>query len=434
MAERAHAATLDLPAFTSAFGQKLRGQGVPGAPERYARLARALQLAPPRTRSELYWTARVVLVSAREQLAAFDRVFAATFDGAFDLAELRGDRSAPPLRSAEVGSRRAAVGAEPLGAPPTGARAAVGGLSDAADPREREARELPVAAASRAERLAARDFAELGPEELRALATLAQRLLPPLRPSRRLHQDRHGAQLDLRATLRASRRAGGETLRLIRRRRATRPRRLVLLCDISGSMEPYARAFMQFLYAAVGAQPAEAFVFATRLTRLTRALRGGQPDLAIQRATATARDWSGGTRIGQALARFNNEYGRRGMARGAVVVILSDGWERDDPALVGREMERLRRLAHRIVWVNPRKAAPNFAPLAAGMAAALPWCDLLLAGNTLHALTEVADALSAGRVDRAGRAGQAGQQLTRLRRTGSWRASGPSRRTERTHA
>ena len=131
-----------------------------------------------------------------------------------------------------------------------------------------------------------------------------------------------------------------------------------MLCDISGSMEPYARAYLQFLASAAGSGPhAEAFVFATRLTRLTRALAGRHPERAIQRAAAAAPDWSSGTRIGDALKTFNDRHGRRGMARGAVVVILSDGWERGDPALVGREMERLARLAHRIVWVNPRVSA-----------------------------------------------------------------------------
>lgn len=181
------------------------------------------------------------------------------------------------------------------------------------------------------------------------------------------------------------------------RRRVLRRRRLVLLCDISGSMEPYSRAFLQFLHAAVGGTDAEAFVFATRLTRLTRALQGRQPELAIERATAVAHDWAGGTRIGETLRRFNDSYGRRGMARGAVVVIVSDGWERGDPALVAEQMERLHRLAHRVVWVNPHKASRDFAPLAGGMAAALPWCDAFVSGHNLSALSAVAEAISTSR-------------------------------------
>jgi uncharacterized protein with von Willebrand factor type A (vWA) domain len=191
-------------------------------------------------------------------------------------------------------------------------------------------------------------------------------------------------------------RTAGEPIGLARRRRRTTPRRLVMLCDISGSMEPYARAYLQFLTCAAGSGPnAEAFVFATRLTRLTRALASRHPERAIERAAAAAPDWSSGTRIGDALKTFNDRHGRRGMARGAVVVILSDGWERGDPMLVGREMERLARLAHRIVWVNPRVAASAFTPSAGGMVAALPHCDALVSGHSLEALGEVAEAIGA---------------------------------------
>jgi hypothetical protein len=170
----------------------------------------------------------------------------------------------------------------------------------------------------------------------------------------------------------------------------------VLLCDISGSMEPYARAYLQFLACAAGSGPnAEAFVFATRLTRLTRALASRNPELAIQRAAAAAPDWSSGTRIGDALREFNDKHGRRGMARGAVIVILSDGWERGDPQVVGREMERLARLAHRIVWVNPRVSADAFSVQSGGMVAALPHCDALVSGHSFHALGEVVEAIGA---------------------------------------
>lgn len=169
-----------------------------------------------------------------------------------------------------------------------------------------------------------------------------------------------------------------------------------MLCDISGSMEPYARAYLQFLACATGTGPdAEAFVFATRLTRLTRALASRNPERAIQRAAAAAPDWSSGTRIGDALKEFNDRHGRRGMARGAVVVILSDGWERGDPMLVGREMERLGRLAHRIVWVNPRVGSEAFSVQSGGMVAALPYCDALVSGHSLHALGEVVEAIGA---------------------------------------
>ena len=214
--------------------------------------------------------------------------------------------------------------------------------------------------ASDEELLRRKSFDALEPHELAQLYRLMSRLelATPLRRTRRYEKGRHGERVDMRRTLRASLRTGGDPIRLARRRRRVARRRLVLLCDISGSMEPYARAYLQFLTCAAGSGPnAEAFVFATRLTRLTRALASRNPERAIQRAAAAAPDWSSGTRIGDALKEFNDRHGRRGMARGAVIVILSDGWERGDPMLVGREMERLARLAHRIVWVNPRVGA-----------------------------------------------------------------------------
>src|SRR5204862_4011960 len=220
----------------------------------------------------------------------------------------------------------------------------------------------------------------------------------PLRRTRRAERYRHGERIDLRRTLRRSLHTGGDPVELRRRRRRIVPRRVVMLCDISGSMEPYARAYLQFLTCAARAGPnAEAFVFATRLTRVTRALAARHPERAIQLAAAAAPDWSSGTRIGDALKAFNDCHGRRGMARGAVVVILSDGWERGDPALVGREMERLRRLAHRIVWVNPRVSANAFSVQAGGMVAALPHCSALVSGHSFEALAEVVEAI--GRAD-----------------------------------
>ncbi len=276
---------------------------------------------------------------------------------------------------------------------------------------------LPMAASDE-EVLRGKRFDALEPEELAQLYRLMARLrvATPLRRTRRARRDRHGERIDMRRTLRASMRTGGDPIRLARRRRRVVRRRLVLLCDISGSMEPYARAYLQFLTSAAGGGAgggwapggpgrggklrgggSEAFVFATRLTRVTRALASRSPERAIQRAAAAAPDWSSGTRIGDALKDFNDRHGRRGMARGAVIVILSDGWERGAPALVGREMERLARLAHRIVWVNPRAAVNGFQPRAGGMAAALPHCDALVSGHNLAALEEVAEAIAAPR-------------------------------------
>jgi len=248
--------------------------------------------------------------------------------------------------------------------------------------------------------LRAKRFDALTADELAQLHRLMSKLAlaTPQRRTRRSERRRHGSRIDMRRTLRGSLRTAGDPIRLARRERRVVRRRIVLLCDISGSMEPYARAYLQFLVCAAGAGPrAEAFVFATRLTRLTRALQSRNPDRAIARAAAAAPDWSSGTRIGDALKEFNDRHGRRGMARGAVVVILSDGWERGDPTLVGRELGRLARLAYRIVWVNPRAAAAGFSPRTGGMAAALPYCDALVSGHTLGALEQVAEAIAAPR-------------------------------------
>ncbi len=391
---------IDLPALATALAQRLRAAGVPTTPERASRFAQAVALVGPVRRSELYWTARSVFVSSQTQLPTFDRVFAAVFDPALEPDEERGDPYSPSLSSLRASDRpplpeaRSVAGEEVEGSP-EGMRGTASPSSE--EEAEREI-EVPLAAASEAERLRKKSFEALEPHELERIRRMmaALELAAPRRRSRRRRRARRGEHLDLRGTLRGSLRTGGDPMTLARRTRRTRPRRLVLLCDISGSMESYARAYLHLLTSAVASgAPAEAFVFATRLTRLTRALGGRNPEAAIQRAVAAAPDWSSGTRIGEALREFNNRYGRRGMARGAVVVILSDGWERADPALVGREMERLRLMAHRIVWVNPRAGAAGFSPGTGGMAAALPHCDAMVSGHSLEAMYEVAEAIAA---------------------------------------
>ncbi len=393
----------EIPALAAAFGRAVHDAGLPCSPDHAVRFARALALAPPVSRSRLYWTAHAVFVSAREHGDRFDRVFAMVFDGLVDPSGPRGDRGAPSIQDAEHLGRTPQPGAPtddgpPPPPPPSRARASLMPGGDTPDP-DAAGREVAVPVASADERLAGKDFGTLAPDELQALARLMRtlQLATPLRRTRRARRARRGERLDLRATLRASHRTGGDPVRRVRRRRRQEHRPLVVICDISGSMEPYARAFLQFLHGAVVAADAEAFVFATRLTRLTGALRGAQPQLAITRAAQAAPDWSGGTRIGLALQHFNDRHGRRGMARGAVVVIVSDGWEREDPELVGLQMERLSRLAYRIVWVNPRKAARGFVPRAGGMVAALPFCDAFVGGNSLAALSEVVDEIGARR-------------------------------------
>ncbi len=354
----------------------------------------ALSLALPATQDELYWTARVTLVGDRSQLGVFDRVFRQVFGGVWDPAELRGDPTAPPPAHVRPGESRLGRGGERVGGAATPQLPPVPSPGSSGD--EAADAVTVLAAASTVERLRTREFATLDPEELAELNRLMRRmaLVPPLRSSRRTSRHRQGRLVDLRATLRHACRTAGDPVTPARRRRRSRPRRLVLLCDVSGSMEATSRVFLQLLHCAVGGARAEAFVFATRLTGLTRQLRTTDPDLALQRAASAAPDWSGGTRIGMALKLFNDRYGRRGMARGAVVVIVSDGWERDDPSLLGREMQRLSRLAHRIVWVNPRKAAEQYRPLVGGMAVALPFVDDFVSGHSLAALDEVFAAIS----------------------------------------
>jgi hypothetical protein len=376
---------LDLPPLVAAFGRRLHEAGVPVTAERSARFAQALTLVRPVARTRLYWTARAVLVSDPAQVKAFDAVFFSVF----------GSRAEEPLPPPED---RRHVPAPRDERPATG-RGTGGASGAAAAPRgDGEAQEVAVpVAASDEERLRGKRFDALEPGELAQLYRLMAKLelATPKRRTRRAERARRGERVDLRRTLRASLRTGGDPSRLAHRRRRVVPRRIVLLCDISGSMEPYARAYLQFLTCA--GRDAEAFVFATRLTRITRALATRSPERAIQRAAAAAPDWSSGTRIGDALRAFNDRHGRRGMARGAVIVILSDGWERGEPALVAREMERLARLAYRIVWVNPRVSASGFAPRAGGMAAALPHVDALVSGHSLEALAEVAGAIAAER-------------------------------------
>ena len=247
---------------------------------------------------------------------------------------------------------------------------------------------------SDAEVLRHQDFAECSDEELDELHRLLSdlRFVTETRPSRRLvPAKRDTRRPDLARTVRRALRAGGEPIDIAYRRSSRRPRRLVLLLDISGSMEPYARALIRFAHAAVsGRVRVEAFTIGTRLTRVTRELASHDPDAALTAATHAVTDWSGGTRLGEALGTFNDEWGVRGMARGAVVVLLSDGWDRGDPERLGEEMARLSRVAHRVVWVNPLKHTPGYAPLARGMAAALPYVDEFVEGHDLASLENLA--------------------------------------------
>lgn len=326
-----------------------------------------------------YWAGRATLVRRPEDVAAYDRAFAEVFGGGVAVAP----PAVPRVVQVELD---ADDGDAPDGADADGDREA---------PDERRAVRF-----SAVEVLRHRDLAACSPDELseahRLMADLRVRVAR--RPSRRRRPatGRRGA-LDLRRTVRRSLRHGGEVLRPARNEPGDQARRLVLLVDVSGSMEPYSRALTRFGHAAVAARRrgrVEVFALGTRVTRITRELSTHDPDQALRRAADVVVDWSGGTRLGDGLRRFNDRWGVRGMARGAVVVILSDGWDRGDPSVLGAELARLRRVAHRVVWVNPLKASPGYAPLAGGMAAALPHVDEFVEGHSIASLEALAEVVA----------------------------------------
>lgn len=339
---------------------------------------RALAAVDPSSHEQAYFALRATLCSRREDLDAFDAAFELCFGQGLAVPS-----SAPAQPAVEALGR---VGqARPRAAVPD-ERALGAALAE---------RERPVPAAwSAVELLRDKDFAEYNDQE-RALARrivvqLARR--GPQHRSRRTRacRRRRGETHDLRRTIRASLRYGGEPFERHWRSRTWQTRPLVFVCDVSGSMDPYARMLMQYLHAAVTAsRRVEAFVCGTRLTRITAELAIRDPDVALARAARAVGDWSGGTRLGEALGQLNREHGRR-LGRGAVVVVLSDGWDRGDPGVLSAEMMRLRRSAHAVVWLNPLKATPDYEPLARGMQAALPHVDHFLAGHSLASLDELA--------------------------------------------
>ncbi len=398
----------DLREICAAFGDLLHRAGVPVTPERSARFAAAVTLANPQDLSHLYWLGRVTLTTNREQFDSYDRVFRQVFRGLVDLGEIQSpDSSASESPAPEAPGGDTAPSVRDRGeegdAGQHGTSATPGAVSEGADSSQASA----LAAVSTVERLNDREFSTLTAEELALLQRLVEQLplVPPLRRGRRSRRHRSAGSIDVRATLRRSHRTAGDPVRLVHRKRATKPRRIILIADVSGSMEPYARIYLHLLRGAVRAIKAEAFVFATHLTRLTTQLSSMNTEQAYAKAAQAANDWSGGTRIGHSIQSFIDGYGRRGLARGAVVVIVSDGWESDRPEILGEAMMQLSRLAHHTIWVNPRKAAQSFEPLTGGMAAALPYVDTFLSGHSLRALQDVMEAIAAAgdRVDRGTR-------------------------------
>jgi uncharacterized protein with von Willebrand factor type A (vWA) domain len=360
-----------LVARVGALAARLRGAGVRVGVGEVVAGVRALGAVDASRREDARGALRAVLCSSRDDVAAFD----AAFDAVFGRAD--GVASESPLLD------RAMRAALPRWAMPGEAGA---GRS--------EERPHPVPASwSPAALDRTKDFAEYTAAERAALRRVLLRLARrgPTRRSRRTVASRRRSHApDLRRTVRASLRHAGEPLERRWRAPTERQRRLVLVCDVSGSMAPYARVLLQYVQACVAARRrVEAFAFGTRLTRITRELAGRDPDRALARATAAVTDFAGGTRIGESLADLNRAHGRR-LGRGALVVILSDGWDRGEPDLLAAEVARLRRAAHRLVWLNPLAAAPGYEPLARGMAAALPHTDRLLPGASLASLEELA--------------------------------------------
>ncbi len=365
------------------FGRLLRRTGLPVDPGQARLFLEAIARIGVARKAEVRAAGRAIYVRRREDVALFD--------AAFDLFWRRhgaGTSDALP----RLTQRRAPEGRARFGAP-----ADTGRVVPAPPVPE------VVRAPSTAEALRAADFATLTPAEARDALALLDALRPalPRRPSRRPLTGRRGRRLDPRRMLRAALGTGGEPLDWRWRRRRTRPRPLVLVCDISGSMEQYSRLLLRFGHAlAQSGAPLEVFAFGTRLTRLTRQLRVRSGDEAIRRAAGQVVDWSGGTRIGESLRELNRRWVRRTIRSGAVVLVCSDGWERGDPGLLGREMATLRRACHRLLWLDPLASRPGFEPATLGLQAALPHCDALVPCASVASLEELAARLLRERLDR----------------------------------
>lgn len=355
------------------FARALRGAGLAVPVGSVLTFTEALGRVGIDRRDRVYWAGRATLVRRPEDTGIFDRVFASFWLGA--ATEVQVEPVARPVSIAvdDGPDDTADADAEPEAGPP------------------------PVTVRwSAVETLRDKDFAAFTAEEWEEMQWLLTRLrsTAELRPARRRRPDRRRRDHpDLRRTVRRALRTGGEPIERAWRAPTDRPRRVVLLLDVSGSMEPYARALLRFAHATVGARGTartEVFTLGTRLTRVTRELADRDPDAALRAAASVVADWSGGTRLGVGLREFNDRWGARGTARGAIVVILSDGWDRGEPEQLAEQMQRLARVAHRVVWANPLKASPGYAPLARGMAAALPYVDSFVEGHSLAALEQLA--------------------------------------------
>jgi uncharacterized protein with von Willebrand factor type A (vWA) domain len=371
------------------FGRELRRRGLPVGTGRIVTFCRSAAALGALDRTDLYWAGRASLVSRPEDAEAFD----AAFDEWFR-ADVRGELGLPTPPGPGGPDGRETESLEGLVVEEDLIVASEWHALAGEEETEGEAAVRLVASA--VEVLREKSFADLSEEERQRVGLLIRRLAvrAPTRRTRRYRPAPSGPRFDLRRTLRRSLRTQGEPFHRAWRARGTRSRPLVLILDISGSMAPYSRALLQFAFAAMAAgRRVEVFCFGTRLTRVTRTLRTKDPDRAMHEVGRLVADWEGGTRIGESLKALLDEWSQRAAIRGAVAVICSDGLERGEPDLMRDQMARLRRLVHRIVWVNPLKGSPRYEPLARGMTAALPSIDMFLPGHNLESLEELSSAL-----------------------------------------
>jgi uncharacterized protein with von Willebrand factor type A (vWA) domain len=373
------------------FARALRAAGVPVGPDRAIDALRALEVSGVRRRDDVYWTLASVCLSRREQFALFDQAFAAFWRN----RELL-DFAAPPASPAtDAGMQDGVAGARVAEALKLVRSAATAAAQPPAERRE--------TGASAREQLRRRDFESMTLDELaQAKALIAGLRLPiPQVRTRRAHPDARGRAIDLRATLRASLRGNSDVIALRRRSPARRHPPLAVLCDVSGSMSRYTRMFLHFLHAITNDRDrVHTFLFGTRLTNVTRQLRHRDVDLALAAISRSVTDWSGGTRIGAALREFNVRWSRRVLSQNAVVLLISDGLDRDSGRDLGAQMERLHKSCRRLIWLNPLLRFESFEPLAAGVRAMLPHVDAFLPAHNVDSLADLAKALAPGNVER----------------------------------
>ena len=384
------------------FGRALREVGIGANPGRLADLTAALPLIDLGRREDFYYAARTTLLTRPDQRDDFDRVFAFFWPpttmplGAGD----DGSGGAPGAQSAGEGGEEGEAGESDSAQRFVSAGPASASDDDQPSDNRSEARSPATAMMSYRQEEVLRDknFGDFTEDELIRARRLMERMRwqAAQRLTRRRTPSRRGEQLDLRRTMRRALGTGGETFSWARRRRKLKPRPLVLICDVSGSMERYTRLLLQFLHTVSHGVSAnvETFVFATRLTRVTPSLRRRRVEDALDRVAEEVADWSGGTRTGEALAYFNRVWARRVLGRGAIAMIISDGWDRGDPLQLDREMARLRRTAFRVMWLNPLLGSPHYRPLTRGMQAALPYLDDFLPVHNLNSLEQLVERLA----------------------------------------